>query len=78
MVLAIGLVLLLLVALIVAQARALSRCRFWCRSCGALFALPWTKLLFRQHVNGEWWLICPHCGKKGWCTVYKPKEGDGT
>ncbi len=41
----------LLAVLIVWQACALSRCRFWCPSCGRLFRLPWTKLLFRRHVH---------------------------
>lgn len=68
-------VLVLLVAVIIWQARVLSRCRFWCPSCGNLFALPWTKLVFRQHVNDEWRLTCPRCGQKGWCPARRPKKG---
>ncbi len=69
-------VLLILVALIIGQARALVRCRFWCKSCGTLFSLPWTRLLFRQHVNDEWRLTCPHCGSKGWCPARRPRKGE--
>lgn len=71
-------VLLVSAALIVAQARALARCRFWCKSCGQLFALPWTKLLFRQHVNEEWRLTCPHCGHKGWCIARRNGKDEDT
>ena len=72
-----GLALLLLLAgVIIWQAAALSRCRFWCPSCGRLFALLWYRLLFRRHVNGEWRLTCPHCGHKGWCRAKREwKEG---
>ncbi|MDO5141817.1 MAG: hypothetical protein Q4D31_02220 [Eubacteriales bacterium] len=63
--------------LIVWQAKALAKCRFWCRACGTLFELPWRRLVFRQHVNEEWWLCCPHCGRKGWCVARrKGKDGD--
>lgn len=62
-------VLLLLTALVIWQARILSRRRFWCRACGRLFRLPWTKLLFRQHIQEDWLLRCPYCGEKGWCTA---------
>lgn len=70
-------VLLVLAALVVGQAHALSRCRFWCKSCGELFALPWTKLILRQHVNEEWRLTCPRCGHKGWCTARRPGKDGG-
>ena len=69
------LVVVLLAALIVWQARTLSRCRFWCPSCGRLFRLPWTKLLFRRHVHEDWLLRCPHCGEKGWCAVRRAYKG---
>lgn len=72
----VGLVLLLSAGAIVWQARVLSRCRFWCRSCGRLFVLPWTRLLFRQHVNDEWRLVCPHCGRKGWCPARRAAKGE--
>ena len=65
----------LLVGAVFLQARTLARCRFWCPSCGRLFALPWTKLLFRQHINEEWRLTCPHCGQKGWCPARRPYRG---
>lgn len=70
-------VLLILAALIIGQARALARCRFWCKSCGTLFSLPWSKLLFRQHVNEEWRLVCPCCGQKGWCQARRPGKKEG-
>ena len=65
-------------ALIWWQAWLLSRCRFWCKNCGQLFALPAKKLIFRQHSWEDWWLTCPRCGKKGWCRCVraKPKEGE--
>ena len=69
------LVVVLLAALIVWQACALSRCRFWCPSCGRLFRLPWTKLLFRRHVHEDWLLRCLHCGEKGWCAVRRAYKG---
>ncbi|HJA48772.1 MAG TPA: hypothetical protein H9790_05535 [Candidatus Agathobaculum intestinipullorum] len=68
-------VLVLLIGAVVWQALALARCRFWCPSCGRLFALPWAKLIFRQHVNDEWRLTCPRCGCKGWCPARHPKKG---
>ena len=70
------LVVVLLAVLIVWKACALSRCSFWCPSCGRLFRLPWTKLLFRRRENEDWLLRCPYCGAKGWCTAKRKYKGE--
>ena len=66
----------LVAIMMVWQARILSRCRFWCRACGRLFRLPWTKLLFRQHMHEDWLLRCPYCGAKGWWTAKRKYKGE--
>ena len=63
------LVLVLAAGVIVWLAYRLSRCAFRCKACGGTFRIGWRRALFVEHIDRDYRLTCPHCGKKGWCAL---------
>ena len=48
---------------------------FLCRECGKKFRITPLRVLFTEHSDKEYLLVCPHCKKKGWCEEMAPKKG---
>ncbi len=64
----------LAVGVIILFARKLSQCVFTCKGCGTEFNICWCRALWVQHFNNDYILLCPGCGKKGWCTAQAPEK----
>ena len=63
--------LILAAILVIWQAKALAKYDLICKSCGTKQNLPWKRLVFRTHVENDWQLYCPVCGRKTWFTARK-------
>ena len=51
------------------EGKALSKRTFICGDCGKSFSPKWWKAGFSAHMGDNTVLECPHCGKKGFCSL---------
>ena len=55
------------VAIVVILAKHIATHRFRCKHCLKEFSIGWIKVIFAEHSEDEYMLVCPHCKTKGWC-----------
>lgn len=48
--------------------------KYVCPKCNKTFYPTWWKAAFSIHVNDDRVFKCPHCGKKGFCSLSRETE----
>ena len=59
------------VAIVVILARRIASHTFKCKHCSGEFNIKWSRVVFTEHFDNEYLLVCPYCKTKGWCEEQK-------
>ncbi|MGN0634363.1 MAG: hypothetical protein ACI4JW_10920 [Oscillospiraceae bacterium] len=74
----IGITVILLPFLIIMifTAKSMAKKTWVCQNCQERFNGKWYNFLISQHFDTDYYLRCPHCGKKGICTLSYKQDKD--
>ena len=55
--------------------KQIARKQYICPKCNKKFHPPWKTAALSIHVNSERVLRCPHCNRRGFCSMLRDEEG---